>query len=294
MGAGASSAKVERLDALELAPEVVLSASEFRPLELEARVHVSADTVRLRWTLPRDGIPGLNVSSCVMVRATVDGEEVVRPYTPVTGDETPGSMDLVVKVYPKGKMSRFLAEMPLGEAGAGLVAFKGPMPKLPYVPGEKREVGFICAGSGITPCLQVLRAICRSRTDTTRASMVFVNRNEVDIICRDELEALLAEEEAGGGLRVDAGGGGEGRLRVRLVLTRPPEDGSWKGGAGHLNEAMVRDYLPAPANDVMMYVCGPPRMMDSLCGPKLPDKSQGPLVGLLKDMGYNEGNVYKF
>jgi len=281
MVAGASSDKARALDSKELVPPVVLSASEFRPLVLGSRWEASRDTIRLRWVLPGDGIPGLNVSSCVMVRAVVDGEEVVRPYTPVTGDETPGTLDLVVKVYPEGKMSRYLRDvLPVG----GSVEFKGPMPKLRYVPGEKREVGFICAGSGITPCLQVLRQICRSRTDPTRASMVFVNRSETDIICRDELERL--EEEEGGRPKE------ERRLRVRLVLTRPPED--WAGGRGHLDEAMVREYLPPPGPDVMVYVCGPPRMMDSLCGPKLPDKSQGPCVGLLKDMGYDESNVYKF
>ena len=41
-------------------------------------------------------------------------------------------------------------------------------------------------------------------------------------------------------------------------------------------------------------VCGPPPMMKAVSGDKLPDKSQGPLEGMLKGMGYTEGQVFKF
>ena len=35
-------------------------------------------------------------------------------------------------------------------------------------------------------------------------------------------------------------------------------------------------------------------MMRAISGDKLPDKSQGPLTGLLKDLGYDESQVFKF
>lgn len=52
--------------------------------------------------------------------------------------------------------------------------------------------------------------------------------------------------------------------------------------------------MPAPAADSLVCVCGPPGMMNAISGDKLPDKSQGPLTGMLKAMGYSENNVYKF
>lgn len=43
-----------------------------------------------------------------------------------------------------------------------------------------------------------------------------------------------------------------------------------------------------------MQVCGPPPMMKAISGDKAKDKSQGPLEGVLKDVGYTESQVYKF
>jgi len=37
-----------------------------------------------------------------------------------------------------------------------------------------------------------------------------------------------------------------------------------------------------------------PPALQAISGDKLPDKSQGPLTGMLKDMGYTEEQVFKF
>ncbi len=41
-------------------------------------------------------------------------------------------------------------------------------------------------------------------------------------------------------------------------------------------------------------VCGPPPLMKAISGDKAEDKSQGPLTGILKDLGYTSEQVYKF
>jgi len=37
------------------------------------------------------------------------GKDVIKPYTPVSGDEKPGAMDLVVKVYDQGKVCLYVS-----------------------------------------------------------------------------------------------------------------------------------------------------------------------------------------
>lgn len=49
-----------------------------------------------------------------------------------------------------------------------------------------------------------------------------------------------------------------------------------------------------PKNTDMVFVCGPPPMMNNVSGGKAKDKSQGELKGFLKAMGRTESNVYKF
>jgi cytochrome-b5 reductase len=60
---------------------------------------------------------------------------------------------------------------------------------------------------------------------------------------------------------------------------------------GYINRDLLAKQMPPPASDSLILVCGPPGMMKSISGDKLPDKSQGPLSGLLKDMGYTEQQV---
>lgn len=49
---------------------------------------------------------------------------------------------LVVYTHLPGKMSKHLGELKVGES----VAFKGPIPKYPYSPNTKKEIGMVAGG----------------------------------------------------------------------------------------------------------------------------------------------------
>ena len=49
--------------------------------------------------------------------------------------------------------------------------------------------------------------------------------------------------------------------------------------------------LPPPTDDVVIFVCGPPGMYDSLCGPRNEPQE---LKGILAEMGYTAEQVVKF
>ena len=50
-----------------------------------------------------------------------------------------GYFDLVVKVYPKGNISKFLGDMKEGDT----IEAKGPIPKLDYQPNKWKSIGMI-------------------------------------------------------------------------------------------------------------------------------------------------------
>jgi len=52
--------------------------------------------------------------------------------------------------------------------------------------------------------------------------------------------------------------------------------------------------MPPPSNDNLIFVCGPPGLMNHISGSTSPDYTQGPLSGLLKKLGYSESHVFKF
>jgi cytochrome-b5 reductase len=153
--------------------------------------------------------------------AVIDGQEVVRSYTPISSDNTPGYFDLLIKSYPTGNISKYVAGLKVSQT----MKVKGPKGAMVYTPNMVRRFGMIAGGTGITPMLQVIRAIVRGRAsgDKTEIDLIFANVNPEDILLRDDLNSLRKE---------DAG------FRVYYVLNNPPE--KWNGGIGFVTTEMIK------------------------------------------------------
>ncbi|XP_014884591.1 NADH-cytochrome b5 reductase 3-like [Poecilia latipinna] len=99
---------------------------------------VSHDTRKFRFALPSpEHVLGLPIGQHIYLSAKINGQLVVRPYTPVSSDDDKGFVDLVVKIYfknvhPKfpegGKMSQYLESLKLGDT----IDFRGPSGLLTY------------------------------------------------------------------------------------------------------------------------------------------------------------------
>jgi cytochrome-b5 reductase len=157
---------------------------------------------------------------------------------------------------------------------------KGPIPKYNWEKDQKANVGMIAGGTGITPMLQIIRRVFdgKSTDKKTKISLIFANVTEGDILLKDELDKIAKEHPD--------------HFKVTYVLDKAPEN--WKGPTGYVTKDVAKEHLPAAdQQDTIIFVCGPPPMVNSLSGPK--DKAnQGELKGVLKELGYNESNVFKF
>jgi cytochrome-b5 reductase len=221
----------------------------------------------------------------VLVKAPIGSDDgkggqkaVLRPYTPTTPPGSKGTLELVVKSYEKGVMSKHLASL---KAGKDSLDFKGPIPKIAYKSNEFARVGCIAGGTGVTPMLQVIEHALRDSSDKTRFSLVFANVSEGDILLKQRIDDLAANNA--------------GRLSVRYLVEKPSLGGIfWKGGVGRVTKEELARELPSPGSGGKVFVCGPPPMMNAVSGDKAPDKSQGELVGMLKEMGYKAEEVFKF
>lgn len=160
------------------------------------------------------------------VAAMIEGQEkeVVRSYTPISSDENRGYFDLLIKTYPQGNISLHMSKLNIGDT----LKVRGPKGAMVYTPGLVRHFGMIAGGTGITPMLQIIRAIIRGRpryggTDTTEVDLIFANVNFEDILLKDNLDTL-AKEDPG--------------FRVYYVLNNPPE--KWDGGVGFCSADMIK------------------------------------------------------
>ena len=174
---------------------------------------ISHDVKRFRFSFPDPNqILGLPIGQHISLKyIDSDGKEVLRSYTPITSDDEKGYVDFVIKVYfknvhPKfpegGKMSQHLNSMKLGDT----ILMKGPKGHLDYKgrghftiakrrneekPYHMKKIGMVAGGTGITPMLQVIRAILKDPSDRTELWLIFANQAEEDILLRKELEGLI-------------------------------------------------------------------------------------------------------
>lgn len=205
----------------------MLTPNEFQEFPLKEKTLVSHNVAIYRFALPRPtDILGLPIGQHISLAATIAGnpKEVVRSYTPISSDNEAGYFDLLVKEYPQGNISRYLANMKIGDK----MKVRGPKGAMVYTPNMCRHIGMIAGGTGITPMLQVIKAIIRNRprnggNDTTQVDLIFANVNPEDILLKDELDALAQEDDG---------------FRVYYVLNNPPE--GWNGGVGFVTADMIK------------------------------------------------------
>lgn len=247
-------------------------------LKLEEVEIVNHNSKRFRFRLPEDDmVSGLHVASAILTKykGPEDEKPTIRPYTPVSDEGTQGYVDLLVKKYPNGPMSTHLHDMVPGQR----LDIKGPIPKYPWAANKHNHIALIAGGTGITPMFQLCRAIFNNPDDQTKVTLVFGNISEDDILLKHELAHLENTYPR--------------RFRAFYVLDNPPKE--WTGAKGYIGKDLLKTVLPEPkADNIKLFVCGPPGMMDSISGSKKSPRDQGELKGILKELGYTPEQVFKF
>ena len=192
-----------------------------------------------------------------------------------------GFFDILIKLYPTGKMSTHLAKMKIGDK----IKFKGPKGKLEYLGnGEFKirrkgqnvvesynHIAMIAGGSGITPMFQILQAIANNPTDELKVTLIFANKSQEDIILKSVLDGLARKKK-------------QGQITIHYVLDKHPKEAKWQPSAtGFISVDMLRKLLPNGKKETpLVCLCGPPPMIKNACLPHL------------KTLGWNNESIFKF
>lgn len=220
-----------------------LDPANYSELPLVKKTMVGPNVYRLEFQLPsEDSIIGLPTGQHITIKAKVEAESISRSYTPISNNRDKGVLQLIIKVYPDGKLTQnYIANLQVGDE----VSFRGPKGAMRYSPGMCKKIGMIAGGTGITPLFQLIRAICEDDRDTTEISLLYANRGEDDIILRKELDTFARRYPK--------------IFKVFYVLNHAPA--GWKFGSGHISKEMIEDKLPGPSHGNKMLLCGPPGMV---------------------------------
>jgi cytochrome-b5 reductase len=252
---------------------------EFKSVPLLDRISVSPTSSVLRFGLPDESAPlNLSTCACILAKATIKDDVVVRPYTPISTNAMKGCFDLLVKDYGEGaKMSRHLHEINVGDT----IDFKHIAPNVKIqAPFGPKKIVMLVGGTGITPMTQALHAILGDDTvsEDNKVVMLYGSKVSDDILGREMIDNW-AKDHAD-------------TFKAVHILSHEPEDSQWDGLRGYIDKERLEKYLPAPSvgDDLLIFVCGPPPMYDALCGPR----EEKDLKGILADLGYKAEQVFKF
>ncbi|SNX81977.1 related to cytochrome-b5 reductase [Melanopsichium pennsylvanicum] len=223
-------------DSQKLKP--VLNPTQWQQYRLTEKQKLSPNTALYRFKLPRqNNILGLPIGQHISIQANIGGKDVMRSYTPTSSDDDHGFFDLVVKSYEQGNVSKYIGSMKIGD----LISVKGPKGQMRYTPGLARQIGMIAGGTGLTPCLQIIRAVLKNPADKTQLDFIYANVKEDDILLKQELDELAVKHKD--------------QFRVHYFLNEAPE--GWTGGVGFVTKNAIEEYMPKPAGDARVLFCGP-------------------------------------
>lgn len=163
-------------------------------------------------------------------------------------------------------MSQYVFDMKIGER----ITVTGPRGKLQYKGQgrfrlrERKEmgtfdmkksvshIGMICGGTGFAPMLQIIRSIVDNPHDKTNVTLLFANRAEIDILCREFLDEVTKADN---------------RIKVVYCLSQPSD--KWSGERGWVDGAMIRRWMPRPSKSVYILLCGSSAMVNKSYVPNL-------------------------
>ena len=123
---------------------------------------------------------------------------------------------------------------------------------------------------------QILNHALADPNNKTRFTLIFANVTPKDILLKEKFDELKAKHPD----------------TFNVVYTVDKAEGDWKGPVGYVNKTLIQQHIPPPslAEKVKIMVCGPPGQVESVCGKKEGMK-QGPVGGILKELGYSEDQV---
>jgi len=217
-----------------------LFTDSWTPLELDDQTLISKNTAIYRFRLKThiETIP-IPAGHHIAVRVPINGENVVRYYNPISSKIEAGYLDLLVKSYPNGVVSKYFAALQTGMT----VDFKGPMGKFNNVPNSYKTLSIVAGGTGITPVLQILNEVITVPEDFTKVHLIYANDTEKDILLKEELDEMAEKYP---------------NFEVHYVVRHPKQ--GWEGESGLVTMDQMSRYLPPYSEENRLIICGPEPM----------------------------------
>ena len=188
---------------------------------------------------------------------TVPTTGEVRSYSMANTPNRDNRFEFVIKVYPDGAFSQYLAnELKVGDR----IEVEAPFGTCTLRESRTSDIVFVGGGAGMAPMLGLVRSLLEKESER-KATFYYGARTRADLCFESELKEL--EQQLPG-------------FRYVPALSETA-DADWGGATGLITE-VVRENEPAlEGKDA--YVCGPPPMVDAA-------------IALLTQRGVREQDIF--
>ncbi len=188
---------------------------------------------------------------------TIPGTGEARSFSMANIPNRENRFEFVIKIYPDGAFSQYLAErVQVGDR----IEVEAPFGTCTLRESRTSDIIFLGGGAGMAPLLGLLRSLEEKQTER-KATLYYGARTQADLCFEKELRAL--EEQIPG-------------FRYVPALSEAGDDG-WDGETGLITEVVSRNEETLEGKDA--YVCGPPPMVDAA-------------IALLTQRGVREQDIF--
>jgi len=188
----------------------------------------------------------------------VPGTDESRSFSMANTPSRDGTFEFVIKIYPDGLFSEFLAEkVQVGDR----LEVEAPFGTFTLRESRTSDLIFVGGGAGMAPVLGLLRSMAERGVER-KATFYYGARGKRDLCFEDEL-AALAEKLPG--------------FRYIPALSDPVDGSEWDGQTGLITDVVKANETSLEGMDA--YVCGPPPMVDAA-------------IATLTDLGVREQYIF--
>jgi propane monooxygenase reductase subunit len=172
----------------------------------------------------------------------VPGTEESRSFSMANTPNRDGLFEFVIRVYPGGLFSQYLADkLQPGDR----LQVEAPFGTFTLRETRTSPLIFVGGGAGMAPMLGLLRSMAERGVDRP-VTFYYGARTERDLCFSDELAEL--------GSRLK-------EFTYVPALSEPTEGGNWAGETGLITDVVQRHESTLQGFDA--YICGPPPMVDA-------------------------------
>jgi ring-1,2-phenylacetyl-CoA epoxidase subunit PaaE len=216
--------------------------NKFHSLIITKIQKLTADAVAISFDVNNNDLFQFEAGQYITLKQEVNGEEIRRAYS-ICSANTEG-VTIGIKKVEGGKMSTFLTE----NAKLGDVLEIMPPSGNFVIKGDKKHIVGICAGSGVTPILSMIKTEL-AKDSTAKFTLIYGNKTQDSAMFSDEIKQLEEKNPE--------------RLKIHWAFSRERIAGAINGRLDKNNiQQLLNTFIALKSADAY-FICGPGELIDN-------------------------------